>query len=295
MPLAISTSLVAQNQLSAQKSSSIPQGIHNIRHVIIIMQENRSFDSYFGTFPGADGLPTKDGAFTVCNPDPKSGQCIGPYHDANDINGGGPHFAISSLEDIDNGRMDGFIVQAKVGRKGCKNLANPACTNSVMPDVMGYHDGRDIPNYWSYARTFVLQDHMFEPNATWSLPAHLYEISAWSPDELIDLMQTGDRLSYHPENVSAELVHFHNVLPQAIDKVHAMAAAITPGDQRKLGGNWRSDRMQKGMEGYQARVAITSAQLQDVSNESQQSHWFLIDREWPMKSEAVNSGKRFLE
>src|SRR4029450_10238725 len=47
-------------------------------------------------------------------------------------------------------------------------------------DVMGYHDGRDIPNYWTYARHFVLQDHMFEPNASWSLPAHLFLVSEWS-------------------------------------------------------------------------------------------------------------------
>src|SRR5689334_4811100 len=40
-------------------------GIHKIKHVIIVMQENRSFDSYFGTFPGADGIPTKNGIPTV--------------------------------------------------------------------------------------------------------------------------------------------------------------------------------------------------------------------------------------
>jgi phospholipase C len=45
---------------------------------------------------------------------------------------------------------------------------------------MGYHDGQDIPNYWAYARNFVLQDHMFEPNASWSLPAHLFMVSEWS-------------------------------------------------------------------------------------------------------------------
>ena len=172
--LAIPTGSMAQNP------SSIPQGIHKIKHVIIIMQENRSFDSYFGTFPGADGLPTKDGAFTVCNPDPRTGQCMGPYHDTNDANGGGPHNAAASLQDIDNGRMDGFVSQAESGRKGCGNAWNPVCTNSANPDAMGYHDGRDLPNYWAYARTFVLQDHMFEPNASWSLPAHLYEVSAWS-------------------------------------------------------------------------------------------------------------------
>jgi phospholipase C len=45
---------------------------------------------------------------------------------------------------------------------------------------MGYHTGADIPNYWAYARHFVLQDHMFEPNASWSLPAHLFTVSGWS-------------------------------------------------------------------------------------------------------------------
>src|SRR5258706_677410 len=45
---------------------------------------------------------------------------------------------------------------------------------------MGYHDRADIPNYWSYADSFVLQDHMFEPNASWSLPEHLFLVSEWS-------------------------------------------------------------------------------------------------------------------
>ena len=45
---------------------------------------------------------------------------------------------------------------------------------------MGYHDAREIPNYWAYARNFVLQDQMFEPTASWSLISHLYMMSAWS-------------------------------------------------------------------------------------------------------------------
>ena len=48
------------------------------------------------------------------------------------------------------------------------------------PDVMGYHDAREIPNYWAYARHFVLQDHMFQPDTSWSLPSHLYIVSGWS-------------------------------------------------------------------------------------------------------------------
>jgi phospholipase C len=45
---------------------------------------------------------------------------------------------------------------------------------------MGYHDAREIPNYWAWAHDFVLADHMFEPNASWSLPSHLYTVSEWS-------------------------------------------------------------------------------------------------------------------
>ncbi len=59
------------------------QGIHKIRHIVIIMQENRSFDNYFGTFPGADGIPMRHGKPTVCVPDP-GGPCVRPYHDTHD-------------------------------------------------------------------------------------------------------------------------------------------------------------------------------------------------------------------
>jgi phospholipase C len=150
-----------------------------IQHVVVIMQENRSFDSYFGTYPGADGLPRQNGQFTVCVPDPATKSCVKPYHDPNDKNGGGPHGESNATADVNGGRMDGFVAQAEGGRRGCTDPNNPACTNG-SPDVMGYHDAREIPNYWTYAQDFVLQDHMYQPNASWSLPQHLYMVSEWS-------------------------------------------------------------------------------------------------------------------
>ena len=51
---------------------AIPTAIHKIQHVVVIMQENRSFDSYFGSFPGADGIPMMGGAPAVCAPDPET-------------------------------------------------------------------------------------------------------------------------------------------------------------------------------------------------------------------------------
>src|SRR5579884_4511666 len=161
-------------------AASANDGIHKIQHVVVIMQENRSFDSYFGTFPGADGIPMRDGQPTVCVPDPQKGDCVRPYADHADVNGGGPHSAANATADVNGGKMDGFVAQAEAGRKGCLDPTNPACTNSATPDVVGYHTASDIPIYWTYAIDFVLQDHMFEPNASWSLPEHLFQVSEWS-------------------------------------------------------------------------------------------------------------------
>jgi len=165
---------------SSTSTGPASTGIHLIKHVVVIQQENRSFDSYFGTFPGADGIPMRNGKPSVCVPDPQTSTCVVPYPDHADVNGGGPHNATNATADINGGKMDGFIGQAESGRKGCSDPTNPACTNGSTPDVMGYHVGTDIPNYWSYAENFVLQDHMFEPVASWSLPAHLFLVSEWS-------------------------------------------------------------------------------------------------------------------
>jgi phospholipase C len=172
---------------SVQGAGSLPitQGrgdIHLIKHVVVIMQENRSFDHYFGTYPGADGLPMKNGTPSVCVPDPAMHRCVKPFHNVQDINHGGPIAAKDATADINHGRMDGFIRQEQQNRKqlcagGLKTVCGP---EPQPPDVMGYHDEHDIPNYWAYARNFVLQDHLFAANASSSLPAHLFIVSAWS-------------------------------------------------------------------------------------------------------------------
>jgi len=155
-------------------------GIHKIRHVVMIVQENRSFDSYFGTYPGADGIPASDAHFTVCLPDPATGGCDRPFHDPSLVNGGGPHGQDAVAADVDGGLMDGFVRESEtVGGRGCGGFSG-VCSSLAPSDVMGYHDAREIPNYWAYAENFVLDDHMFQSDASWSLPAHLYEVSEWS-------------------------------------------------------------------------------------------------------------------
>jgi len=165
-------------------------GIHKIRHIVVIMQENRSFDSYFGTFPGADGIPMANGKPTVCAPDPQTHTCVAPFVDHHDTNAGGPHGADSAARDIAGGKMNGFVRTSVDAEQNCTNTLAPGCVQTVhrsgKPEVMGYHTGSDLPNYWRYASQFVLQDHMFEPTASWSLPAHLFEVSLWSARCKID-------------------------------------------------------------------------------------------------------------
>jgi len=188
VPVALVAALLASGCGSAHHHAPAPApapppaptgDLHKIRHVVIIMQENRSFDSYFGTYPRADGIPSRGGHFTVCEPDPRGG-CRMPYHDPAPVNGGGAHNHPPAVAAIDGGRMDGFVrvAENRLGR-GCAGSVG-VCRSSSPTDVMGYHDARDIPNYWTYARNFVLNDHMFEPNSSWSLPAHLFTVSGWS-------------------------------------------------------------------------------------------------------------------
>jgi phospholipase C len=160
----------------------MPDPIHKIRHVVIIVQENRSFDHYFGTFPGADGIPMRNGLPTVCLAKPRGG-CVKPWHDTRDRNRGGPHDAYAFRADLDRGKMDGFIrtFYASLQRQ-CLAPSDPACggERNGRRDIMSYHDDREIPNYWRYARDFVLQDHLFAAAASWSLPEHLFFVSEWS-------------------------------------------------------------------------------------------------------------------
>ena len=160
----------------------VPAGIHKIKHVIIIEQENRSFDNYFGTYPGADGIPMKNGKPTACVSNPASGGCTKPYHDTKDVDGGGPHGEVNAVADVNGGKMNGFIIQRDASLKSCTSVDDPACNTSTgaVPDVMGYHTAAEIPNYWTYAKDFALDDHMFEPVKSWSLPDHLYLVSGWS-------------------------------------------------------------------------------------------------------------------
>ena len=166
-----------------------PSGLEKIEHIVIIMQENRTFDHYFGTFPGAEGFPRDaNGDIDLCIPNPyDEGKCARPYHDPRERNIGGPHSYRGHVTSVNGGKMDGFLEAFKDASAPCdpeetdiNSGAWCGRTKENPMNVLGYKEEQDIPNYWTYAREFVLQDHMFAPSNSWTLPAHLYMVSGWS-------------------------------------------------------------------------------------------------------------------
>ena len=176
-----------------------------LKHLVFIVEENRSFDHFFGTYPGADGFPSP----LPCIPDMWTGGCDTPYHNTADSNLGGPYAYKYQAEDVDGGKMDGFVNvrETDLGSK-CKppgrgapypsRLAAPppydpnvdpdeevinegihSHSTKCLVDVMGYHDGGDLPNTWAYAQNYVLFDHFYESIESYSLPAHLGLFSMW--------------------------------------------------------------------------------------------------------------------
>jgi phospholipase C len=163
------------------------KGFDNIEHVIIVVQENHSFDQYFGTFPGANGIPRRrDGTLAPCIPDPKAGHCRRPFHDTSVFDRGGAHSERASDLDVNAGRMNGFIAVQELMHSICNDHPERTeCRRATQgpngqPDAVGFHTADEIPNYWRYASRFLLQDRMFAPTDSWTEPSHLYLVSGWS-------------------------------------------------------------------------------------------------------------------
>jgi phospholipase C len=187
---ALASSFASAQTPALHHAQQLKRARQKISHIIIIMQENRSFDSYFGTFPGANGIP--QGTCVPVNPSKPRKGCVVPYHDPHDINAGGTHHAGDAQADIDDGittaKMDGFLkVQTTSGNGNtpCSKTATKLLCVAVYQgvrrhDAAGYHTADDIPNYWAYAQNFVLQDQLYEGIRSWSYPSHLDMTSEWS-------------------------------------------------------------------------------------------------------------------
>ncbi len=126
-----------------------------IEHIIYLIQENHTYDNYFGTYAGAEGFPPN----LLVPESPGLTPSIAPFHFTAPLLHDMSHDWDICLAAVNGGRMDGFI-QAEGSH-----------------DTMGYYDGSDLPNYWSYARQFTLVDHYFSSLLGPSLPNHLFTVA----------------------------------------------------------------------------------------------------------------------
>lgn len=157
----------------APSAPAVPPG--RIEHFILLMQENHSFDNYFGTYPGTDGFQK---GLAV--------EGVAPFHLPSPISRNMPHSLAAARAAVNGGGMDRFV-----SAEGSR-------------DTMGYYDETDIPNYWAYARRFALADRFFCSFMGPSLPNHLYSVAASSggvtsnigdpPGKGFDFLSLPDRL-----------------------------------------------------------------------------------------------------
>ncbi|HEX6548092.1 MAG TPA: alkaline phosphatase family protein [Candidatus Dormibacteraeota bacterium] len=114
-----------------------------IEHVVLLMQENRSFDHYFGLYPGVEGLPN----------------CAAVHHATTLSLANPPHTTAAAEAEHHGGTNDNFEL---IG--GAK--------------AVSYYTGDDLPYYWALARRFTICDHYFCSVLGPTFPNRLYSIAA---------------------------------------------------------------------------------------------------------------------
>ncbi|MBC3840379.1 hypothetical protein GXW82_09570 [Streptacidiphilus sp. 4-A2] len=140
-----------------------------IKHFIYLMQGPRSFDNYFGTYPGAEGFPAH-----ACQSAGKGRPCVAPHplHGLPTAGLPGTDAGLVSAE-VDGGRMDGFVsAYTDQGRPGA--------------DAMGYYNATDLPTDWAAADRYVLFDQFYSDAQYGTVANRSYWVAAAAPD--------GDRL-----------------------------------------------------------------------------------------------------
>jgi len=179
--------------------ASLAQG-QALKHIIIIVKENRSFDHYFGQFPGVTGGPVSSypcfgtlggcsgGTLAVIPGDPKVG----------DADCG--HFYANSTSDYNGGAMNKFNRNclgktdwAKQYGQLCQGGANSGKYCKTRADCPGSACLNTIPIYWTYAMRYGLADHMFASAMGPSYPNHLYIIAATSNEAQDNPQMTSGR------------------------------------------------------------------------------------------------------
>jgi phospholipase C len=149
----------------------------HVHHVFIIYQENRSFDSYFGTFPRADNLTTDEArAHGFSQYDPIGNQWVSPFRLSDPDLADANHSRPILYAKADGGKMD-LYVAAEEGRM-LRAGASLQDAQRVGLLTMAHEDCDTVPFLWKYAKTFVLYDHIFQAMFGPSTPGNIDLVAA---------------------------------------------------------------------------------------------------------------------
>jgi phospholipase C len=198
-----------------------------IEHIVYIVKENRSFDSYFGTFPGANGATSgtiSTGQVVTLGhlPDP-------PTHDMG-------HEWTDNHGNIDGGRMDRFDLELT-----CSVNGDMACMDQLYQS--------DIPNYWSYAQNYALADAAFSSVSSGSYPAHLALISG-SAQRVLDNPRSTQPAQWGCDAVAGTTVPFMQT-NETVAAEFPCFSATTIGDLADAAGvSWKAYTMLSTESGY---------------------------------------------
>jgi phospholipase C len=181
----------AQSAAIAQRKALIAALQKRVKYVFVLYQENRSFDSYFGTFPGADGLFSRpraqtpgfvqqiqnvDGSFSNISP-----FRIGPAQyaaDTDDVNHSHPGL-VAKVDVTSSGPlMDKFALGEETLKGAPGTKLTPLQIKQYGELTMAYEDCDTIPLLWNYANRFTLFDHIFQSYLGPSTPGNLTIIGA---------------------------------------------------------------------------------------------------------------------
>ncbi len=159
-----STTHAASASLVGDQRATTP-----IKHIVFLVKENQSFDSLFGLFPGANG--TKTGVIKVHGQDKTI-----PLNPMQDSEANFCHEWNCAHIDDDGGKMDAFNIG---GGNGGSPLKRVPCN---QPPYLCYVEANQslIPDYYAYAKHYVLDDNTYSSQEGASFDNHLFTVAAGS-------------------------------------------------------------------------------------------------------------------
>ncbi len=148
-----------------------------IQHLVVVMQQNHTFDNYFGTYPDANGFPP-DTCMPISLSNPGSMDCVAPFsidsYPIEDLS----HSSATFKQQYQNGKMNGFIeALTRLNQDG--TLA------------MGYYGEEGVPSYWNLADQFVLFDNYFSSAHTGSITNRMFSVSGGPGGEFNRIPEKG--------------------------------------------------------------------------------------------------------